>query len=359
MAQRNDKLSLGFINDFMVLAIGNTLAQCHRKLKDMMEWPGGGFSWALTHNSPFELSKTVLMNFPRSYRDPIPGALRLDKPNANGSITSSLTNPVASYKYLGIIIGPKLWWTLQHKKAAAAVAFCAASIGQLAKSASGLSTASTKQLYNTVMVPRFTYGAEVWYSPIYKPPGTLKSKGSISINNKLKTAQCKVAAAITGRLKTTASDVLDVHVYILLIDLLFNKLLYRVALWLCSLPRSHPLYAQIRLRSTHRTKCHLSPIHILLHFAGLNSKWVETIFPVRQSPSYRMPFNLVILPSKDTALPLAQLTDSTVPVCIYSDGSGFKGGIGASAIPYLKDRLIKMPTIWGQSKSILYTKLKV
>jgi hypothetical protein len=108
MAQGNDKLSLGFINDFMVLAIGNTLAQCHRKLKDMMEWPGGGFSWSLTHNSPFELSKTVLMNFPRSYRDPIPGALRLDKPNANGSITLSLTNPVASYKYLGIIIGPKL-----------------------------------------------------------------------------------------------------------------------------------------------------------------------------------------------------------------------------------------------------------
>ena len=55
-----------------------------------------------------------------------------------------------------------------------------------------------------------------------------------------------------------------------------------------------------------------------------------------------MPFNLVIPPSKDAALPLAQLTDSTVPVCIYSDGLVFEGSIGATAILYLKDQLIKM-----------------
>ena len=90
----------------MVLAIGNSLAQCHEKLKDMMERPNGGFDWSLTHNSPFELSETALMNFSRSYRDTIPGPLRLDKPNADGSTTSSLTNPVSSYKYLGVIIDP-------------------------------------------------------------------------------------------------------------------------------------------------------------------------------------------------------------------------------------------------------------
>ena len=38
----NDKLSPGFVDDSMVLAIGNTLAECHIKLKDMMERPGAG-----------------------------------------------------------------------------------------------------------------------------------------------------------------------------------------------------------------------------------------------------------------------------------------------------------------------------
>ena len=91
-AQGNDELSPGFVDDSMVLAIGDSLAQCHEKLKDMMERPNGGFDWSLTHNSPFELSKTALMNFPSSYRDTIPRPLRLDKPNADGSTTSSLTN---------------------------------------------------------------------------------------------------------------------------------------------------------------------------------------------------------------------------------------------------------------------------
>jgi hypothetical protein len=33
----DNKLSPGFIDDSMVLAIGDSLAQCHEKLKDMME----------------------------------------------------------------------------------------------------------------------------------------------------------------------------------------------------------------------------------------------------------------------------------------------------------------------------------
>ena len=281
------------------------------------------------------------MNFPRSYRDTILGPLRLDKPNADGSTTSSLTNPVSSYKYLGVIIDPKLRWSLQHKKAVAAAAYWASRIGRLSKSASGLSTFGTKQLYNTVAVPRFTYGAEVWYTLLHKPSGSQKTKGSVSVSNKLKSVQRKVAVAITGGLRTMAGDVLDVHAYILRIDLLLNKILYRAALRLCSLPKSHPLYAQVHSRSTHRAKRHLSPVHNLLRFANLNPKQVETISPVRRSPGYKKPFSLIIPPSKDTALPLAQLTDNTMLVRVYSDGSGFEGGIGASAILYLKNRLIK------------------
>jgi Reverse transcriptase (RNA-dependent DNA polymerase) len=98
VALSDDELSPGFVDDTMILAIGNTIAQCHTKLKGMMERPGGCFEWSYTHNSPFELTKTVLMNFPRSYRDPIPGNLSLDKPNPDGSTTNSLTAPVVSYK---------------------------------------------------------------------------------------------------------------------------------------------------------------------------------------------------------------------------------------------------------------------
>ena len=281
------------------------------------------------------------MNFPRSYRDAISGVLSLDRTNANGTITTSLTQPVSSYKYLGVIFNPKLHWTLQHKKAQAAAAFWAFRIGRLSKSASGLSTAGAKQLYNTVAVPRFSYRAEVWYTHVHKPPGSAKSKGSVLITNKLKTAQCKVATAVMGGLRTTAGDILDVHAYILPIDLLFSKILFRAALQLWSLPKSHPLHEHLRSRSTKRAKRHLSPIHHLLRFANLDPKQIETVSPVWRSPSYVTPFDLMIPKSKDSTLTFAQLTETVAPVHVYSDGSRYEGGISASAVLYVKDQLIQ------------------
>ena len=46
MAVSSDELSPGFVDDSMMLAIGDTMEQCHMKLKDMMECPGGGFDWS-------------------------------------------------------------------------------------------------------------------------------------------------------------------------------------------------------------------------------------------------------------------------------------------------------------------------
>ena len=246
VASSSNELSPGFVDDSMMLAIGNTLEDCHSTLKDMMERPGGGFDWSYIHNSPFELSKTALMNFPRSYRDRIPEGLSLDKPNADGSVTMSVALPVLSYKYLGVLFDPKLRWALQHAKALATATFWASQLWRVSKSASGLSTTGAKQLYNNIAVPRFTYGAEVWYTYLHKPKSAVKARGSIAITNKLCSMQRKVAKSITGGLSTTAGDTMDAHAYILPIDLLFCKLLFRATLRLCSLPISHPLHPCIR-----------------------------------------------------------------------------------------------------------------
>ena len=53
VASSSNELSPGFVDDSMMLAIGDTIEDCHLKLKDMMERPGGGFQWSYTHNSPF------------------------------------------------------------------------------------------------------------------------------------------------------------------------------------------------------------------------------------------------------------------------------------------------------------------
>ena len=92
-ATSDDKLSPGFVDDSMMLAMGNSLRQCHEKLKDMMERPGG-FEWSYMHNSPLELSKTELENFPRLHRNSDPGILTLDKPNPDVTVMPSSLRPV-------------------------------------------------------------------------------------------------------------------------------------------------------------------------------------------------------------------------------------------------------------------------
>ena len=241
VASSEDKLSPGFIDDTMILVISNSIAQCHTKLKNMMERLGGCFEWSYMHNSPLELTKTALMNFPRLYRVLIPGNLSLDKLNPDRSTTNSLTAPVASYKYLGVIFDPKLRWSLQHTKALTTTSFWASRIWWLAKSASGVSTSGVKQLYNTVAVPRFTYSAKVWYTSLHHLNGSKNLHGSVKVTNKLCTAQRKITKVIMGGLSTTAGDILNAHGYVLPIDLLFNKVLFCAALRLCSLPKSYPL----------------------------------------------------------------------------------------------------------------------
>ena len=123
VASSINELSPGFVDDSMMPTIGDTIEECHAGLKDMMERTGEGFDWSYTHNSPFKLSKTALMNFPRSHRDHIPGGLTLDKPNADRLITTSIALPVLLYKYLGILFDPKLRWSLQHAKALATATY--------------------------------------------------------------------------------------------------------------------------------------------------------------------------------------------------------------------------------------------
>ena len=71
----------------------------------------------------------------------------------------------------------------------------------------------------------------------------------------------------------------------------------------------------------------------------LNPNEVETFFPVRRSLGYSPAFEIVIPPSKEAVLPFAILTNTTAPVHVYTDGSGFENGKGASALLYINDCL--------------------
>jgi len=64
-----NKSSIGFVDDSSYLITARSLHEAHENIKDLMERPNGGFDWSTTHNSPYELNKLALMNFPCSNHD--------------------------------------------------------------------------------------------------------------------------------------------------------------------------------------------------------------------------------------------------------------------------------------------------
>ena len=188
-----------------------------------------------------------------------------------------------------------------------------------------MSASGVRQLYNTVAVPGFTYGAEVWYTGLHKPKEEGIMKGSVAITNKLRSMQCKVASTITGALRTTAGDTLDTHANIMPVDLLLNKVLFRAATQLCSLPDTHPLHDTVRSAARHKIKRHRSPIHHLLFLSWLKPGSIETIKAVRHRPDYTPSFDRYICDTKDNAFTMATLAHSTANTRFTLTAQGMRG----------------------------------
>ncbi|KNZ72746.1 hypothetical protein J132_01950 [Termitomyces sp. J132] len=136
-------------------------------------------------------------------------------------------------------------------------------------------------------------------------------------------------------LSTTAGDVLDAHANLLPIDLLFCKVLVRAAVCLSSLPPSHPLFKPVHSAARHCVCHHCSPLHSIFSFTDINPSLIETVLPTHQPPSYKPAFTMHIKPNKESALMAIQRVHSCSWAAVYCDGSGYEGGIGASAALFI------------------------
>ena len=74
---------------------------------------------------------------------------------------------------------------------------------------------------------------------------------------------------------------------------------------------------------------------------SLHPQYTETIDPTCHHPTYKPSLSTTISTCKDDALALANTTHADTQYKVYSDGSSFEGGIGASAVLYKSNRAIK------------------
>lgn len=329
-----DESQFGYVDDVALLATGKDFDDTHRKLISMMERPGGAFDWSDSHNSKFELSKLALMNFSTKH---VPSSPLLITHPRSRAVTS--VEPVKSYKFLGVLLDPKLKWSLQADKAARSADAWVNLIRRLARTSKGISAPGMRLLYTTVAIPKMAYAAEVWYAPPHRTHATASRRsGRITFSNKLQSIQRKAAINILGAMRTTAGDVLNAHAFLPPPHLLLLKLLIRSATRLLTLPPTHPLHLPAKRAAKRLVKRHRSPLHTLFFTTNASPAPYETILPCRRRRNSRFPANTHIDSDRDSAIAYA---NNIRGITVYTDGSGIDKQIGAAAVMMLDGKVLK------------------
>jgi ribonuclease HI len=153
-----------------------------------------------------------------------------------------------------------------------------------------------------------------------------------AIIKKLRSIQRRAALAITGALRSTPTDALDVYAHLLPVEHLVDKVRAGAALRLATRPATNPLHAAAREEETRTNRTHSSPLYDLLHDFGLEPTKMETIRAVRTPATWTSTMEVEIPVSKKAAQE-AEKEDSSI-YRVYTDGSGIDGRIGASAVLY-------------------------
>ncbi|THH18945.1 hypothetical protein EUX98_g8873 [Antrodiella citrinella] len=317
-----DQMAGGYIDDTMLAVSSSSVAENITMLEQLVP---KALAWSRTHACKFDIAKFQLVHFTRNEKKHTPLPLVLTDHTIQASDTA---------KYLGIVLDRRLRWHEQSDAAVAKGTATVMAISRLTRPTFDMPHKFIRQLFWSVVLPRMEYGLVVWCEPTRLRDRSNQLKGSVGLAKKLGKVQRIASRLITGAFKTTASDFLDFHANIPPIRLRLNQSLFNSTARLASLPPSHLLAPAIQ-RCQHRyPRLHRSPLHELFN-AFPKIRNLETIDCTPLKTTWIPPFTYRIAPNKDQAE--KEVADYADSFCVYSDGSGYKGRIGAAAVAKTKD----------------------
>ena len=273
---------LGYVDDIALLATGNDFKETTNRLKDMMTKDEGGIQWSKSHNSKFEVSKSVVLHMSRkTMPDPDSANGRIPLPKPDLLLEGQLVQEVKSFKYLGIQIDVNLRWKEQAQRATANATKWILQFRRLTRVSSGVKAKLMRQLYLAVALPKITYGIDIWYTPPSKPIGYTRNTGSVGALRNLEKIQRIATLAITGTLRSSPNDYVDIHANVLPMDLALLKACHNAIVRYLTLPNTNPVHQIIRNAKRYPpTKHPSSPLDNLIKLLSLANSTLETIHPV-------------------------------------------------------------------------------
>ena len=168
-------MPLGYVDDVVLVVATKTFGEMHTQLRKLMEWVGDGFAWVSKHNSKFETSESIVMDFTRSRSAAHPPLV----------LQWSVIKAQEAHKFLGVMMDQELWWSQKRIYNIAKVMKWVLAFRHLARPTTAISLYLMRQLYWAVAILKMTYAADVWFTPAYQLKGQRRSCGSISFSKKM------------------------------------------------------------------------------------------------------------------------------------------------------------------------------
>jgi hypothetical protein len=328
-----------YVDDAAALVTGRDFHITHNKLRDIMNREGGILDWAASHNCSFGIEKFQLVDLSRrKVRDPFQPRKRIPIPRADFMLNGQRIKSVRYVKFLGLHIDRELRWKEQFAAALGKGQDWVGQCGRIARPTGGVSGRHMYRLYISVVVPRMLYGADIFLGPALRSASRQTYQKGRAALNKLAAVQRRAALMIVGGMRTSPTDALDVHANLLPFHLLVDKVRFRSALRLATLPVTHPLHNLVKQAAKRFVKRHHTPLHEMMYAFKLKLELMEKIAAVHQGPKWEPNLALRIADSKEQAKD--EDGEDRAWVKVYTDGSGFEGQVGAAAVLY-KDGIIK------------------
>ena len=322
----------GWVDDTSILSTGKTLDENSANLEEAHE---EAEDWATRHGVTFSINKYQLIHFAPPYWEE----------SKRGQLTRAITvdgvmvKPSRTAKYLGVILDSHLNWDAHCRLATQKAARATTAISALGMSTYGITQEDSKILYNTVVLPAYTYAASLWAAPQLRRRQTFDDRTEVwqarilaKFVKPLEQVQSRALRVASGTFRGTAGTAINAVTRSLGAEALLKRSVYRRSLKLWN---SH-LRGAVAQPSTNRTNAITrtplrNTLDCIRHDLGQKSITYEQGHPFIFPPWWEPP-TVFIAKDADTATKEHWDTVRQGHLAIYTDGSGIQENIGASAV---------------------------
>ena len=242
--------------------------------------------------------------------------------------------PRESAKYLGIWLDKTLSFKTHRAKVLAKANATLEALKGISGSTWGANLLAMRRIYLAVVVPQLLYSVAAWYSPT---GGRIKASENQFILSEFKKIQKRAAILISGTFKSTAGTALDLELYILPIKWHMQQIIEETAIRIRTGPEIGCPRSLLRPRSGKKLKhSGPTPLEAMQRREGPLTPLVPNeIWETRRAyilAPWETPLTCSILGQEAAVSYHNKFCRNRRGTAIYTDGSGFLGHIGTSAV---------------------------